>query len=323
MTAARRLAVVLTWLVALPVLGVGVARALPTDEFLPLPQVVGLVPWAALATVPVLLLAAITGRRFLVVLLIVALGTFAFWVSPFWWPSTSVAADLDPEDPGTLRVLTVNALYGRVDADSVVAVVRNEHVEVLAVQELTPELRDRLAEAGLDELLPYNVTDRLDEPAAGTGLWASTELREVDQVPGTAFAMPSALVDAGGTDVRVTVVHPVPPLPGNTGQWHSELAAVGDSAHAEETPQILLGDFNATYDHASFRAVLGDRFQDATRAWGTGPTVTWPVGRQLPPLPLFALDHVVVERSMQVSDVVTVTVPGTDHRAVLATVGVS
>lgn len=322
MTAAQRLAAFLTWLVALPVLGVGVVRALPADDTVPVPQLVGLVPWAALAVVPVLLIAAVTRRRFLVVLLVVALGGYAFWMAPFWLPADSVDARLDPEHDGTLRVMTLNTLYGGADADSVVAMVRSEHVEVLALQEVTPELVQRLEEAGLDELLPFSVTERLDEPAAGSGLWSTVELRDVRVLPGTAFAMPSALVDAGGTDVRVTSVHPVPPTPGLTGRWHDELAALGAAAHADETPQILAGDYNATLDHASLRTLLGDRFQDVTRAWGTGPTVTWPVGRRLPPLPLLALDHVVVERGMAVSDVRTVTVPGTDHRAVLTTVGV-
>ncbi|WP_369370656.1 hypothetical protein AB1046_17945 [Promicromonospora sp. Populi] len=46
--------------------------------------------------------------------------------------------------------------------------------------------------------------------------------------------------------------------------------------------------------------------------------MTWPERSRVPAL--FALDHVVVERDMAVSDVVAMQVPGTDHRALLATV---
>ncbi|WP_125772926.1 endonuclease/exonuclease/phosphatase family protein [Antribacter gilvus] len=316
----RRLVVVLLWLVALPVLGLAVVRALPHDGTFPLAQAVGFVPWAALVTVPLIAIALAARRSFLAFLLIVAVGFFGFWMSAFWLPSTSAVPVLDPDDPGTLRVMTVNALYGRVDAEAVVDAVRDENVEVLAVQELTPGLVDALFDAGLDDVLPHSTTHRLDEPAAGSGLWSAVELRDVDEGPDSGFAMPSALVDAGGTDVRVTVVHPVPPLLSTTGRWHDELAVLADRVHADGTPQVLAGDFNATFDHPSFRAVLGDRFQDASRAWGTGTAFTWPADRQIPPV--LALDHVVVENDMRVSDVVAVTLPGTDHRAVVATVAV-
>ncbi|PUB23938.1 endonuclease/exonuclease/phosphatase (EEP) superfamily protein YafD [Promicromonospora sp. AC04] len=305
------------WIIAIPLLLVALARVLPFDGVVPLPHLVAFTPWATLATLPLLIITLFSRRWVLSLLLAASLAGFLYWMVPFFTPpETSTVAD--PADAGTLRVMTVNTLYGQADAESVVELVDSQNVEVLAVQELTPAFEEALADAGLDDLLPHSFTVPADDGPAGSGLWSSTELTEVEQLAGTSFAMPSALVAVGGTDVRVTVVHPHPPMPNDITTWRTELAALADQVQADKTPQIMAGDFNATYDHASFRALLGSRFSDATREWGAGPAVTWPEGSRVPAL--FALDHVVVEKDMPVSDVVSMQVPGTDHRALVATV---
>ena len=308
---------VVLWIIAIPLLLVAFARVLPFDNVVPLPQIVAFTPWAGLVTLPLLIVALFSRRWVLTLLLAASLAGFVYWTAPFFVPpETSSAAD--PADAGTLRVMTVNALYGQADAEVVVDLVESQHVEVLAVQELTPDFETALADAGLDDLLTHSLTVPVADSPAGSGLWSSTPLTEEEETLSTSFAMPSALVGVGGTDVRVTVVHPYPPMPAETATWRTELVELTDEVHADETPQIMAGDFNATYDHASFRQVLGSRFADATREWGAGPTVTWPEGSRVPAL--FALDHVVVEKDMPVSDVVSMEVPGTDHRALLATV---
>ncbi len=307
----------LLWIIAIPLLLVALARVLPFDNVVPLPQLVAFTPWATLATLPLLIVALFSRRWVLTLLLAASLAGFVYWTAPFFTPpETSTVAD--PADAGTLRVMTVNALYGQADAESVVELVDSQHVEVLAVQELTPAFEEALADAGLDDLLAHSFTVPADDGPAGSGLWSSTPLTDEEQLTGTSFAMPSALVAVGGTDVRVTVVHPHPPLPTETTTWRTELVALTEQVHSDSGPQIMAGDFNATYDHASFRELLGSRFSDATREWGAGPAVTWPEGSRVPAL--FALDHVVVEDDMPVSDVVSMLVPGTDHRALMATV---
>jgi endonuclease/exonuclease/phosphatase (EEP) superfamily protein YafD len=308
---------VVLWIIAIPLLVVALARALPFDNVVPLPHLVAFTPWATLVTLPLLIVALFSRRWVLTLLLALSLAGYVYWTAPFFVPpDTSTAAD--PADTGTLRVMTINALYGRADAESVVDLVESQHVEVLAVQELTPGFERALTEAGLDDLLAHSFTVPADDSPAGSGLWASTQLTDEDQLRGTSFAMPSALVSAGSTDVRITVVHPHPPMPTEITTWRTELVELTDQVHGDDTPQILAGDFNATHDHASFRDLLGSRFSDATREWGAGPTVTWPEGSQVPAL--FALDHVVVEKDMPVSDVVSMQVPGSDHRALMATV---
>lgn len=319
---ARRVVLVLLWLLVVPVVAVVVARALPDDAVLPVPQLAGMTPWAGLLALLVLLGAlAVRRARVLAVLAGASLAACAVWVAPFFTAGDGAVspAAADPAEPRALRVMTVNAFLGQADADAVVALVREQQVEVLAVVELTTGFREELADAGLDDVLPWSVQQKMGERASrGSGLWSATPLADVDAGDGTTFAMPSGVVDVGGTPVRVHAVHPVPPVPRGTRDWHRELDVLHDRVHADPTAQVLVGDFNATADHVSFRRLLGDRFQDAAQEWGRGLDLTWPVGRGVPAL--LALDHVVTERTAGVSDVVVRDVPGSDHRAVAATV---
>ncbi len=80
--------------------------------------------------------------------------------------------------------------------------------------------------------------------------------------------------------------------------------------------RVLAGDFNATFDHAALRAVLGLGYDDAACAVGRGLAWTWrPLRLRFPRL---ALDHVLVDPRIGVASVDLVPVAGSDHRAVVA-----
>ncbi|MBO0609671.1 endonuclease/exonuclease/phosphatase family protein [Myceligenerans salitolerans] len=314
------------WICAAPVLAVLGSRAMPDDGITPVAQLVPFFPYAVLAAVPLLVL-AVTGRRYLLsLLLLVGVTVGGYVVTSAFLPAERQAITADPFDEGTLRVMTVNTLYGSADPEWIVRTVRAEGVEVLAVQELTPEFEQALGAAGMGEVLPNRLTGKVEAgSAAGSGLYSVLTLTEQEKGESSTFAMPSAVVDVGGVDVRIRNVHPVPPMPGNIATWKQELRQLRQVTRSDTTAQIMIGDFNATYDHASFRDVLGDRFHDAWRDKGAGLERTWPEGKTLPVLgtrvpALIAVDHVVVDASMRVADVHSRIVPGSDHRAVLSTI---
>lgn len=314
------------WICSAPVLAVLGSRALPDDGITPVAQLVPFFPYAVLAAVPLVVL-SVMGRRYVLSLILVACVTVGgYVVASAFMSGEQQAISANPSDEGTLRVMTINVLYGTADAAWVVDTVRAEGVEVLAIQELTPEFEQAMADEGIDELLPHRVTGKVASGSpAGSGLYSALELTEQQEGVSSTFAMPSAVVDAGGLDVRIRTVHPVPPMPGGTATWKRELRELRQVTRGDTTAQIMLGDFNATHDHASFRDVLGDRFHDAWREKGAGLERTWPEGKTLPlldrPIPaLIAVDHVVVDSSMQVADVRSQIVPGSDHRAVLSTI---
>lgn len=73
-------------------------------------------------------------------------------------------------DTVPLRVMTANLYLGLADAGKLVQSTQaGAGVDVLAVQELTPEEVERLQAAGIDRSLPYRVLEARDE-AAGVGI---------------------------------------------------------------------------------------------------------------------------------------------------------
>ncbi|HEV3293448.1 MAG TPA: endonuclease/exonuclease/phosphatase family protein [Streptosporangiaceae bacterium] len=217
----------------------------------------------------------------------------------------------------TLRVLTVNLLCGRADAEVVVALVRRTGADVLFLQELTEDAVNRLKKAGLGDLMPQEVTELRGGPR-GSGIYSRFPLSERPPLAPVHAAQPTAVLELpGGNAVEVGCVHPHPPKPPwsrGVARWRRELAVLPPPG---EVPRVLAGDFNATLDHALFRSVLRLGYADAALQAGNALAPTWgPAGR----LALITIDHVLVDRRCAVLASSVHAVPGSDHRAVFAEV---
>ena len=178
----------------------------------------------------------------------------------------------------------------------------------------------RLKQAGLDELLPYTQHElRGSRPAsAGSGIYARFPLSEGGPAMQLSFmAQPTAVVELpDGEAVELVCVHPSAPALRRDGavRWRAELAALPPPGGL---PRVLAGDFNATIDHAAFRDVLRLGYADVARQAGKGLTPTWgPPGKGA----VVTLDHVLVDRSCAVLACSVHAIPGSDHRAVCATI---
>ena len=221
-----------------------------------------------------------------------------------------------PEVGGpTLRVLTTNLLVGRADPEAVVALVRQEALDVLFVQELTIGAQTRLKQAGLEDLLPHAQIEHKDGGPRGSGIYARFPLSEGPPLPLTFAAQPTALLELpDGEQVELVCVHPRAPAlrRGGSAAWRAELAVLPAPG---KLPRVVAGDFNATPDHAAFRDVLRLGYADAAIQTGSALIRTW--GRPGKD-PWLTLDHVLVSRGCAVLACSVHVVPGSDHRAVCA-----
>lgn len=192
-------------------------------------------------------------------------------------------------------------------------------------------------------------------PAEGTGaaLYSRVPLQSTGTLAGTRFPMVSARLklpapDGGAAVLELTNVHTRAPVDGGLGQWRKELAALGrlpesaagaDTAASGDARQpaqqaagqlagqrpalLLLGDFNAGYDHAEFRrlvsAAAAHPLVDVATAQGARLVPTWPMDL---PLPGTTLDHLLTGPSVGSRDYGVHRVAGTDHAAVMATLTV-
>jgi len=315
------LAVVLA-AVAIPPLAARAAGGEPPD---PYPRLAALAPLATLVAFAGVAVAAAASWWLALLLSIPALTLLAWQLPPARRTGGETALVPQVPDPGpgvlTLRVLSLNVLGGSADPAAVVRAIERHQVDVLVMQELTPGMVHRLAEAGIGTLLPYCHLDPRPK-AGGTGLWARWPLAPLPPVPGMVAAAPRARIEpVDGWPVTVTGVHPKAPMRHNVRRWQQDLAAIRSTLASSDGPQIVAGDFNASRDHRPFRDLLAAGFLDCAdaarrRPW---PGFTWPAGRWIPSV--MRLDHVLVSRgSTTVSASRNIRVPGTDHRGVLAVI---
>ena len=317
------LAVALT-AVAMPALVARVAGGEPPD---PLPKLAAVAPLATLVAFAGVVVAA-AASWWLALLLSIPAATLLAWQLPparrTGHETASALQQLPDPGPGalTLRVLTLNVLRGSADPAAVVRAVERRQVDVLVAQELTSGMVHRLADAGLDTLLPYcHLGPR--PGSSGTGLWARWPLDPLPPVPGLVAVAPRARIQpVEGWPVTVTGVHPRPPVGPNVRRWQQELAAIRSALADTGGQQVVAGDFNASRDHRPFRDLLAAGFLDCAdaarrRPW---PGFTWPAGKWWIPS-VMRLDHVLVSRgSATVREARIIRVPGTDHRGVFAVI---
>ena len=179
-----------------------------------------------------------------------------------------------------LRVLSANIHLGEADPAALIAMVDRFHPDVLNLQELTPGFAQKLREAGIERRLPNKVL-ALRPRAAGGGIYSHFPLRQIPEPKQFRFRMPRAeMVLPSGSKVRVVDAHPYPPNPGSVDLWRAGLRSLPSAGRGE--PWVLAGDFNATLDHAEFRALLDRGYRDAGDVTGRGLEATWPAGRLFP-----------------------------------------
>ncbi len=218
-----------------------------------------------------------------------------------------------------LRVLTANLRVGQASEHAVVDLVRRTSTDVFFVQELTGHAVNRLKEAGLNNLLPHEITDLRSDGARGSGIYARLPLSDGPALIPRSVAQPTArLLLQAGSSVELICVHAEPPKPPssrrNVARWREDLAVLPPAA---DLPRVLAGDFNATADHAHFRQLLRLGYADAAAEMGDGLVPTWGPGGKLA---LLTIDHVLVDRRCAVVATSVHVLPGSDHRAVFAEV---
>lgn len=221
-----------------------------------------------------------------------------------------------PSGP-VLRFVTANLRYGQADPVAV-AELAQRHADVLAVQELTPELADALS-ARLATAFPFAML-RPGERASGVGLWSRHPVLGTGSDERFQRGFITARIRVPGLSAPATVVctHLSPPRSA-FGHWRADMERLGPALKrvSTEGPVVVGCDLNATADVRDFRALLRDGYADGAGQAGAGFLRTHP--DDLPVPRLVAVDHVLT-RDATVTGIRAVRVPGSDHRALAATV---
>ncbi|MFD5748451.1 endonuclease/exonuclease/phosphatase family protein [Streptomyces sp. NPDC127033] len=299
-------------------------RALGSDGVTPVPQLLAFLPWLLVPAALALLLAGLLRWRAGAVWALVVIGAVGWFLRPYETGTGSevraagAVSGSGGTAPATLKVLTSNVEFGQA-ASGLVEAIRREKPDLIFVQECefscTRLLDERIPAADY----PYRNMVRASG-AEGSSILSRFPLTDTAGIPGT-LAMPGSAARIGDRTVQLQLAHPLPPIPGMVGDWRTELGRIRAYATAQKeagAPLILAGDFNATRDHAVFRALLdAGRLRDSALLAGAGHTPSWPSDV---PRPLGAqIDHVLVSDDFSVRSARFLDLADTDHRSLLVT----
>ncbi|MER6156877.1 endonuclease/exonuclease/phosphatase family protein [Streptomyces sp. NPDC001868] len=293
------------------------SRAVGIDAFTPVPQLLAFLPWLLVPTGFALLLSLLARRWIGLTWGVVVLGGLAWYIEPYGKVS-------EPGGPvvAEVRVMTSNVQFGRGTEALVRAVLRDrpdivfvEECELTCSATLRDTLGDLSTEGGKTPAYPHRQAVE-GYGSTGSVILSRYPLKPADPIPGT-MGMPGAVADVEGRPVRLQLAHPMPPLPGQLDTWRRELGALRTYAAKDaRTPTILAGDFNASQDHAAFRAILDTGLSDAARLAGQDRRPTWP-SRTVPRIGT-QIDHVLVsDQDFSAREVRFLELSGTDHNAVV------
>ena len=242
-----------------------------------------------------------------------------------WWLAPQFVGDNPAPAPGATPrvVMNLNLYEGQADGAEVLRVAEERDVSILVLQEITFRALHELEDAGIDALLPY----RIGEPNGavdGTMVFSREPLGEPVKLD-TVFQSWQVVVGAGEDAVTLLAVHPRAPVPPAGAKAMLGEQAVLLAAAEQSDADLVLGDMNATFDHAPMRAWREAGWRDSLELVNAGWSRTWPANgitpaRGVHPPALIQIDHVLVGTGVAVTESETIEVAGTDHRAVLATV---
>lgn len=272
--------------------------------------IVAFTPYALLPAWLIGLWSLVTRRR----LLALAAGAVAAVHLVAVWPLLP-GGGTDPVDGPTLRVVTANAHGNNAKARRWATELLALDADVLVVQEYSNNIAKGLRKAGAGERYPWVVSSTWPFTSE-SAIFSRFPLRDGDTLDIGQSAV-VATADLDGLALRILSVHQDNPR--SPDRWQTSFDDLTRYLDDQPGPMVVAGDFNATPFHRPLRDLLRGTLRDAHLDRDRGLATTWPAGRRFPSFAL--IDHVLVTDTIGVGRVAERTVAGSDHRAVLADLG--
>jgi endonuclease/exonuclease/phosphatase (EEP) superfamily protein YafD len=280
-------------------------------ESIPFTQVVAFRPAAAVGLLVLAGLTVLVRRRWWPAALVV--GAVAGVALGVVLPR-AVAGPAPPAGP-ELTVLSFNVFKGRADVTALAAEIHRSRPDLVVLPEAGQRFRGRLLPLLTGLGYRSSVTTAADEADdGGIVVLTAARLRDVKATPlGLDTADRWMRVTGGGLgDVEVVAVHPASPVPRRMSAWVTDLGMLRQWCDDGRGDHIVVGDINATLDHAPLRAAVAG-CTDAAADRGQGLVATWP--SKWPRWFGVQIDHVFTSGGLRPASVQVLDLPGSDHRA--------
>lgn len=278
--------------------------------------------WLVVALFNSLLLAVWLRRPWQIAGLLLLL-TLSVYQNQLWTLTAPPTAYASPENQ--LRVMTFNAHPTNQQMDELAALILEQDLDIVGLQEISATATDELLALLADEY-PYTA---LDHQLALLSRYPVRPLR----VPSVMMESQLAIVSLPDEDVYIWNVHA--PTAVQRRIWKEQkrdLRIVEKHLARTHAPILLLGDLNTTHHNENYH-LIAQHLTDTHTAAGRGLGLTYPApdviytrhpqtAQRLEWLPfLFRIDYIFASDHWQVTD--STVIPdgyGSDHMPLIATV---
>lgn len=258
---------------------------------------------------------------------------FSYEYGPAFVPKAHLTSVAAAQSDLPVRVMTWNAYFKNQHVDNLVAAIKRENPDLLAVEEFGADYAKEFA-SQLKAIYPYQLLYPHWEPR-GYALLSRYPLEEILQpLPGYGeCTCVQANVTIQNRQFTVLAIHPTVPEFSLIIKHHLPMPTnfethVQDFQHATilkriatiQPPLLVMGDFNASDRMAvinRYRAILTDSFREA--GWGFG--FTFPYQKRFDSIEvpsLVRLDYIFHDSSWRATQAWNGQADGSDHRYVVA-----
>ena len=250
---------------------------------------------------------------------------------PLFLPQPPVASSSSGME---ISVMSYNVTRGDPGIDTILSIIKSESADIVALQEVTPEVADALDELGV--LYPYSALHPTPDGYDGCGVLTRFPITEEEVFPLVegAHLYQRLALDVDGHQVHLLNVHLQPPalavlragsrFPIPVGYDSTiqdrELERLLEELDDLEGRIIVAGDLNMTDQSPGYREVTR-RLADAYRraGWGLGHTFPDREVRSIPtPFPLVRIDYIFHSRDMSTTRAYVGDRGGPNHRFLVA-----
>lgn len=307
------------------------------DSKRPMTELIALCPYVAIVEILLAIVSYCSGNWGCGILG----SVFVFW--EIWFMRSYFFGKRRKAPASLLTFMTVNCRYGRADAQEIENFAEKEGVDVLGLQEVSPDLEEKVSHF---DSFPYQVSGKESKDDNGGFNMILSRKKPLSSTASSidlsASHCPAIKLNFEGKVLLAASVHPKSPHRGGEywgwGVNHlaSFLCFLGrevkmprhcpnldlkePKAAKEADFVVIMGDMNSSLDLPSFRAVLRSGMKDSSMDAHTGPhptfPATWKGWHQI-----LELDHVLHSSGLRSYSVKTKKIPGTDHLALVSRLG--